>query len=320
MPFNFLGTMREAQWRCFRNWALNERKGVGPRLKVIDAELNKIGHITVRYQRVNQTVQTAEGAEQDVQTVTEKREAFYVSPGSSLEKLVQAYIAVGGNPMAISLWLQPDTTQFTTTQDPSEDPDDNPNETFTALGPASTPAQAPYQNVVAPDSTDSYGPGGQYPGGLPTFLRSIVRITGRYFPESEAGAKIAIRMDHARRWVRQELSELSYIEQRIIKLMDLREQLMHERDTLISQSVGGTVETLSLPPDPDRFPRNLHLTRIVTDMDRTFYKTGSDGEIDFSQINLREDDGNDPSNVVPTGISFYDTLTPNPEGTDDYAT
>jgi hypothetical protein len=316
MPFNYLGTMREAQWKCFRNWVLTERQSVASRLKVIDAELKKIGHITVVYREVKEVVQTPTGAVDDIQNVTEERKAFFVATGSTLEKLIQAYIAAGGNPMGISLWLQPDTTQFAT--NPDEDP--NPNEVFTRLGPPSIERTAPYDNVIAPESTDSYGAGGQYPGGLPTFIRSIYRIVGRYFPEVESGAKVAIRMDHARRWVRQEISELCYMENRIMKMMDLREQLSNERDILIQQSVGGSVPDFPLPPDPDRFARNLHLTRIVTEMDRVFYKTTPEGEVDFDELNLREDDGTDPNNVVPTGLSFYDTLTPNPVGTDDFAT
>jgi len=317
MPFNFLGTMREAQWRCFRRWVLTERRGVAGRLKVIDAELDRIGHITVRYRTVKETVQTSTGSVKAVKKVTEERESFSVSRGSSLEKLVQAYIAMGGNPMSISLWLQPDTTQFTTRGDPSEDGD--PNKPFTKDGPEEGIIPALYHNIVAPDSTDGYGSGGQYKGGLSTLIRNIVRIVGRYFEEDEAGAKIAIRMDHARRWVKQELSELAYLENRIIKLMDLREQLLHERNTLIPQAVGGSVPDFQEAPDVNRFPRNLHLTRIVTEMDRTFYKIGPDGEIDFSELNLRADDGSDPRNIVPTGISFYDTLTPNPPGTDNWA-
>lgn len=318
MAFNFLGTMREAQWKCFRNWVLTERQSVAPRLKVIDAELQKIGHITVTYKTVNQTVQTGDGAEKNLQNVTEERESFTVSAGSTLEKLVQAFISQGGNPMAISMFLQPDQTQFTTPEDPDESITNDSNELFTDIGPESTPAVQPGRGVMAPMSGD-YGPGGQYKGGLSTSLRDMRKIVGRYFPEGEAGAKIAIRMNHARKWVGQELAELTRMEVRIMKIMDLREQLSQERNTLIQQAIGGSVPDFPLPPDRDRFARNLHLTRIVTEMDSVFYKTGPDGEIDFDEINLRADDGTDLNNVTPGGLAFYDTLIPNPAGTDDFA-
>jgi hypothetical protein len=316
--FNYLGTMRQCQWKAFRDWMLTERRATSSRLRVINAELRRIGRITVFYRRRVETVQTADGAEQQIESVTEEREAFYVSQGSSLEKLVQAYIACGGNPMSISLWLQPDEILFTTDSDPIDDPDDDPNEFFTDAGAPSSPYDQPYGGVVAPKSTDSYGPGGQYPGGLPTFIRDPTNLAGRYFNEGSAGAKIAIRLDQGRRWARQTISEITALEQRIIKLMDLREQFLEERDTLIQQAIGGSVPDFPLAPDEERYARNLHLTRIVTEMDRTFYEVGSDGEPDFTTVNLgtKSDDGQ----VSPSGIAYYDSLFSDPPGTDPFAT
>lgn len=329
MPFNFLGTMRQCQWRFFRDWVLNERRAVTGRVKVINAELNRIGAITVFYKsREDATVQTLAGAVTEIQTVTEERTRFTVSPGSSLEKLVQAYIAHGGNPMAISLWLQPDSVQFTGDQDPSDDPDNDPNKITTSEGFESVPRDQPYGGNFSTLSTDSYGPGGQYKGGLSVSLRDPTKMAGRYVEEGTAGAKIAIKMDWARRWVRQELSSLSRMEEKIMKLMDLREQLMDERDSLICTAIGGSVVDYALAPDPERYARNLHLTEIVTQMDRTFYETDENGEPDFTRINLgKRVDGtslSDPTDdvtaenaqVIPSGISFYDTLFADPPGTD----
>ncbi len=86
MPFNFLGTLRASQWRAFRDWTLNERRAVAARVRVINAELRRIGRITVFYKRRTEVVQTSEGAERELENVTEEREAFVVSTGSSLEK------------------------------------------------------------------------------------------------------------------------------------------------------------------------------------------------------------------------------------------
>jgi len=331
MPFHFLGTIRQCQWRRFRDWTLNERRAVASRLRVINAELNRIGVITVFYQQRADTVQTQNGAEREIQTVTEERTRFVVSPGSSLEKLVQAYIAQGGNPMAISLWLQPDQIQFTTDEDPGSDPDDDPNEVVTQAGFESVPFDQPYGGVISVQSSDSYGVGGQYPGGISVKLTDLTRNAGRYVEEGDAGAKIAIKMDWARRWVRQEIAELNHLEERIIKLMDLREQLQQERDTLIQQAIGGSVPEYPLPPDATRYARNLHLTDIVTQMDSVFYETDENGEPDFSRINLgTRADGtslSEPSDninaenaqVTPDGISFYDTLLADPPGTDPFA-
>jgi len=309
MPFNFLGTMRQCQWKAFRDWTLNERRSVGARIRVIKADLTRIGYITVFYERRNETVITETGAEQEVSNVTEVRRAFKVSEGSSLEKLVQAYIAAGGNPMAISLWLQPDEIEFTTDDDPVESDKDNHNEQVTNVGFVSTPFDQPSGGAFAPGSTTGYGPGG--PPVRPNNRRDVYKQVGRYFDQGDASGKVAVRLDHARRWVKQELTELTIMEGRIMKLMDLREQLTQERDILLVQSIGGSVPDLSLPPNEDRFPRNLHLTRIVTEMDRTFYELNSDGEPDFNTVNLGTAD-------KPSGISFYDTLLPNVPGTDPF--
>jgi hypothetical protein len=312
MPFNFLGTMRQAQWRAFRDFTLNERRSVDARLRVLNAEIRRIGRITVFYRRSTQIVQTPDGAERELESVTEEREAFSVTPGSSLEKLVQAYIAQGGNPLSISLWLQPDEILFTTDTDPTESEDDDPNEIFTDQGVESTPYNQPHGGVIAPRSTDSYGPGGRYVGSLPTLLTDVTTQAGKYFDQADAGGGVAIRLDHSRRWVRQELGELEHLEQRIIRMMDLREQLIQERDDLIQQAVGGSVEDFPFPPDPARYARNLHLTRIVTEMDRVFYETNSDGEPDFSTINRGTAES-------PTGISLFDTLFDDPPGVDIFS-
>jgi len=316
MPFNFLGTMRETQWRFFRNWVLNERRSVSPRLKVINAELRRIGRITVFYRRRTETVNTPDGAVRELETVTEEREAFFVSPGSSLEKLVQAYVAAGGNPMSISLWLQPDQVQFTTENDPTADAKDDPNEKTTEKGFQSTPFDQPYGGVVAPRSADSYGPGGRYVGGLPTFIRDVPTQMGRDAAQADETAKIAIRVDHARRWVRQEIATIQALEARIMKLMDLREQLMDEREMVIQQAVGGSVEDFPFAPDPDRFARNLHLTKIQ-EIDSAFYKRNEDGSLDFNTINVG--DTSDPHNVVVAGISGEPGLLRNPRGADPFA-
>lgn len=317
MPFNFLGTMRQCQWKAFRDWTLNERRAVAARLRVIDAELRRLGRITVFYRRRVEVVQTMDGAEQEIENVTEEREAFVVSAGSTLEKLVQAYIAQGGNPLSISLWLQPDDIQFTTDEDPVEDPNNNPNEVFTRQGVPSTPYDQPGGGVAAPQSTDSYGPGGQYPGGLSNLIRDPTKMAGRYFDQGSAGSKIAIRLDFGRRWVAQNISELGRLEGRIMKIMDLREQLITERDTLIQQAVGGSVPDFPEPADPNRYATNLSLPKIVSEMDRVFYVLDENGEPDFTTVNLGEDLGDGQAD--PSGISFYDSLFADPPGTDPYA-
>ena len=285
---------------------------------------------SVFYNREEQRVSGPGGSDRFVQAITEERTAFMVSAGSSLEKLVQAYIAQGGNPMAISLWLQPDNMQFPSEGDPGDSEDDDPNARITSEGFEDVPWPWPYGGVVSEESTTSYGVGGQYKGGISMLRRDLTRMAGRYLEEGDAGAKIAIKMDHARRWVAQEIGELRHLEYRIIKLMDLREQLMHERDTLIAQAIGGSVPDYPSLNDPERFATELHLTRIVSQMDQTFYVTDENGEPDFTILNLgTRPDGTqlgeatttisgESAQVNPGGLARQPTLFPDPAGTDPY--
>lgn len=313
MPFNYLGTMRENQYRFLRNFLLRERQAVSARLRYINSELNKIGRVTVLYEQQMQQIQTPGGAVDDIQTVSERRQGIIVSAGSTLEKLMQAYIAAGGNPNNVSMFLTPDDLQFTSDLDPDEDPNVNPNQINTDVGVPDTPFDQPGGGVVGVESTDGYGPGGLYRGGRPNFLRDPYTKIGRYIDLGDTNAKIAIKMDYARRWTNQEIKELSLMESRIIKMADLREQLIQERDDLIQQAVGGSVFDYPTPNDPDRFAQNLNLTNIVTELDRVFYETDEDGNPDFDTINTGTGDN-------PTGISLYDTLFPNDPGEDPFST
>lgn len=300
MPFPFLGTLRQQQWKAFRDWTLNERRSVAARVRVINAELRRIGRITVFYKTTTEVVQTSGGAEREVEAVTEERRKIVVSTGSSLEKLVQCYIACGGNPMSISLWLQPDELQFTTDNDPPETPDDDPNEEFTDAGSETNPYDQPMGGVASIQSGE-YEDGGFYAGGRSTMIRDSTNLIGRYVQEGDAGAKVAIRMDHARRWVGQEIASLGKLETKIIKLMDLREQLQHELNVIIQQAVGGSVEAYPQLNDPDRFADNLHLCVICREMDSVFYETDENGEPDFTTLALGTQQN-------PGPFARYDTL------------
>jgi hypothetical protein len=301
MPFNYLGTWRPSQWKAFRDWVLQERSAVSARVAYINAELRRIGIITVFYQEAESTVTTPEGAERVVSRVSEKRTGFTVTRGSSLEKLIQCYVMAGGNPMSISLWLQPDEMEFTTLNDPQEDQDDDPKETASQFGFQSNPYTQPYGGVLAPTTASSYGPAGRWVGGLTQKEDDANVVIGRTIDQSSANAKIAIRMDYARRWTQQAIMELANIEYKIIKLMDLRERLVEERDHLIQQAVGGTVSMFPVPPDPDRFARAHALSRIVSQMDFTVYEQDAEGLTDFDQIKRGTAES-------PKGISNHDTI------------
>lgn len=303
--FHFSTVVRETQWRMFRNFILNERKAVTARLAAIRAELSRIGRITVTYKRVTQVVPDTSGAVIELQTVTEERTGFFVSAGSSLERLLQAYVVQGGNPCEISLFLEPDDVLLTRTENTE------PNERVTDAGVPSVPADQPYYGVVSSQSTDTYGPGGRYQGGLPTFIRDPYNQTGRYFDASDAGTKIWNKIDQMRRWSRHALAELSRLENQILRLADCREQLLREQEEELVQAIGGTVPGLPAA-DPSRFPSAVHVSRLVHEMDSVFYEKDPSGAPLFQQIQRG-------TGERPAGISLYDGLLDNPPGADPWS-
>lgn len=251
MGFGWLGTFRQGQWQAYRTFVLNERRDVGRRMAVIQAELARIGEVTVEF-----------GTQEDG-TVTEERVGFSVTEGSSLEKLLRAYIAQGGNPFDISLFLTPDSTFLT-----NEDDDDSEVQT------------QPYGGVIYPKS-GTYGVGTTYEGG---FL-----VVKKYWPARTGGQRelqdstVAAAVDLSRRWVNQTIAERVHdLEARIIKLCDLREQLLQELDAL-TMAVGGTAGDIP-KLDEDFYSPDLGVAKIVAAIDSIFYET-TNGVPDFSTIN-----------------------------------
>ena len=301
MSFSYLGVFRQTQWKFFRSFVLRERQAVDPRLAVIEAELRRIGSITITYRATTTVARNDDGSFENVPKVTEQREGLNVSAGSSLEKLLMAYIANGGNPTDISLFLQPDTVFFDGGTDPEDNPDDDPSAAATDVSVPGVTDLQPYYGIVSLESTSGYGVGGRNPMGLSTFSRDPNRRIGRDIDISDAAASIVIKMDYARRWTMQSIQEKrNLMEQRIIKLMDLREQLMEERDEILVQSIGGTVERIPELPSGELFHRELHLSKIVQAIDNVFYVSNA-GVPDMNSINLG-------TGEAPDGLSFYDTL------------
>ena len=80
---------------------LEERRDASNRFAALDAERERIGDIKI-YWYVDEDGYA-----------TEKRVGFEVGPqGSALEKLVRAYVAMGGNPFDISYFMKPSETPF----------------------------------------------------------------------------------------------------------------------------------------------------------------------------------------------------------------
>jgi hypothetical protein len=255
--YNWLGTFRQGSWQSYRRYILEERRDVGERIAVIQAELTRIGEVTVVY--------ASAFDDEGNQFVAETREGFYVSPGSSLGKLCQAYVAMGGNPFDISLFLTPDATAILDATDPEQ---------------AGTDSQ-PNKGVVYPKS-GAYTPGERYTGGELSIKKYLpARIGGRKHVED---AKVATRIDASRKWLRQGLKhKKGNLEHRIIKLCDLREQLLEELDRITGAIAGMSAELPHL--DEERFDKELSVAFIVSTIDSIFYETDETNTPDFATEN-----------------------------------
>lgn len=254
MSFGWLGVFREGQWRAFRRFILHEKRDAPKRIAVINAELERIGQVTV----VFDSVETSEGVFES----SEARRGVLVTPNSSLEKLLQVYVAHGGNPFDISMFLRPDETlviDLGTSQEEIRN--------------------SPYQGVVAPRSVDN-AELGTFDGGylplakyLPSRLGSRAVVWDKTVPIVEA-------VDGARQWVRQEIREKRHrLEQRIIKLCDLREQLLIERDEWIEQAIGGTVSGVRFREEYHTQSRRVQ--SLISVLDEQFYGVDDSGRLSF---------------------------------------
>lgn len=272
MGFGWLGTFRQGQWQAYRSFILNERRDVGRRMAVIQAELVRIGRVEVSY------LSSTDATTQET-SVTEQRVGFAVSQGSSLEKLIQAYVAQGGNPFDISLFLTPDSTYV--------------------VDDVEIPTQ-PYGGVIYP-RTGSTAIGTRYEGGY--------LVVKKYPPARTGGRKdlqddtIAGAVSVTRKLVNQTVQHrLHDLEARIIKLCDLREQLLDEMDA-ITMAVGGVAGAIPVL-DTDFFGDNLGVAKIVAAIDSIFYEVDEEGTPDFTTTNYEM-------------LAGYPSLYPDIDGEED---
>ena len=258
MSFGWNCMFRRGSWVEFRRFVLLQRKNVPDRILHINKELNKIGQIEIEYEKV-------EGR------VTEKRKGFFVERDTTLGKLLVAYIAQGGNPFDISMFLTPDSYRVSETEN-TESPE------YSAGGKSVSFTQ-PYGGVLYPQSQEEDEFKGQdQRGWLPLWKFPPRKLGGNetnIYPEAdEIGGQTA----NARRWVRQEISQLrNDLEARIIKICDLREQLIIERDEVLYNALVGSVAALE-DFDPEEVLEENHLSYIVTNIDLNFFEKREDSE------------------------------------------
>lgn len=281
MSFGFTGFFREGAWQVFRTFVLNERRDVNARIRAINAELVRIGEIRVLYARTEPSDPNS--------PMSERRVGLEVSSNSSLERLFQAYIAQGGNPFDISLFLNPDSFEIV-----SQTTEDDGNVT------TETRELEPYGGIVSPRSADPVTIG-LYTGGWLPLWRYPPRKFGNNVTYVTESAEMTPAIRAARDWVSREIrTKRNDIEARILKLCDLREQLSIERDEILPTAVGGVIAGL---PYGENFAISFNVSSVINTIDAVFYPLTEDGEYDFA--NPRATEANPPYPVLlenaPTG-------------------
>lgn len=240
MPaFAYLSRFREGQWRSFRTFMLQERRDASARFAVIDAERERIGDVSIIYEA--QT--NADGNT----FVSERRVGISIDPDdSSLAKLVAAYVSLGGNPFDISMFLSPDT-------DLTLDGKRLPTQPGGGILHGNNVKYAFDQGVNDGDT-------------------NLKKYRGSRSGGKKNAAKqheIAAIMGRARGWISAEIRyKRTRIEERILKLCDLREQLDQEVEDLVWATYGDMLSDRSY--DSVRYTDGLTIGNIAYFFDSTF--------------------------------------------------
>ena len=272
--FAKMGVWPVGYFRSYSSWLLRNRREVAARIATINAEVIRIGMVTVSYQ-------TEKDAEGNIRA-TEDRAGFTVTKNSSLERLIRAYVAQGGNPTDISPFLHPDATEVI------EEKEDG---TFIVS------EKDPYGGIIAPRSVDTNDPVPkqgertgyeQGSGGMPRHSGYAPARQGGRIDRGAYDSNTIVRYMHQMRaWANQTIKErVQDIEWRIIKLCDLREQLERERDDVLMQAFGGALIGLSTF-DEDRFTPSFRVQSMVQDMYEVLYEKDADGFV--SNFKARQD-------------------------------
>jgi hypothetical protein len=160
----------------------------------------------------------------------------------------------------------------------------------------------PNHGLVTPISGD-YALGAEYKGGYLTVKKyTPARVGGRKELED---SRIASAVDLTRRPFNQTIQyRIHAMEARIIKLCDLREQLMSEIDTL-NMSFSGTAGALPTL-DQEFYNPDLGVVKIVSSIDGIFYVKDKDGIPDMNKIN---------NNGLESYPSLLTDITPDEDNT-----
>ena len=224
MAFNFLGMFATHDYLGLRDYLLQELANVNSVALQLDAEIDRIGTASIIW------------AEDENGNATEKRLGMYITPSdSSIAKLMRAYIARGGNPFDICDYLDPEEgVAFVASED-------NPEETVMVF-------TQPYGGVASvrtrEEPTADFDDGGELIYGKNFRLRAGKEI------RNDRAEVIASHVASAREWANQGIKEKrNDLEWRIIKLLDLCEQLKIERKERLFHDVSGMLSSVEFEED-----------------------------------------------------------------------
>jgi hypothetical protein len=270
MPsFSKMGTFPVGYFRATTQWLLRERRDVVARIATLTAEMHRIGFVNITYAQVE---------EGPSKKASHRRTGFKVTEGSSLARLVQAYIATGGNPMNISGFLHPETTDLT----PQEDGGVAVNQEYPGGGAPGAQSVAyndplPEDPEEGSDKPKMSGYEG-YRGGM---IDHPGYVPGRLGSRMDRGSwdysTVNRVMHDTRKWANKEIkTRLQNKEWQIIKLSDCWEQLQQEREDVLMEALGGTLSELAELDDLMFDPKRL-VPVIIAEMYSLLFDVGDSG-------------------------------------------
>jgi len=269
-----MGVFPVGYFRATTQWLLRERRDVTARIAYLQAEIERIGCVTMYFRSVPE----GEGSK-----MTEQPVGFAVTQGSSLAKLVQAYIAQGGNIYNVSKFLRPDTTEFIgAAEDDLDRVEKSPGGGIVAPQSVNYNNPLPQVNSDGEDGSTVEKTGYEgYEGG---YVASHRYYPGRMGGRIDRGAwdsnTIVRAMHDVRKWANPTIKgRLQNMEWRIIKLSDLCEQLEKERDEVLMEAFGGQLEGLPWLDTEKYDPRKL-VQNLIADMYALLMQTdGASGTV-----------------------------------------
>jgi len=265
MSFSRMASFPAGYFRACSQWLLRERRDVVARIATLSAEMRRIGFVQMKYRKVKEGESTK---------ATEQITGFFIEDNTSLCRLVQAYIATGGNPLNIAGFLHPDTTEM----NPQEDGSVAVNQEYPSGGAPA--AQSAAYNDPLPegpeDGSDQPKMSGfeGYRGGFITSHRYMPGRMGGRLDRGAWDSNTVVRVVHeSRKWANKEIkARLQDKEWQIIKLSDCWEQLRLEREETLMEAFGGLLVEMPDLDDAKFDPRRLAQV-LVADLYALLYET-----------------------------------------------